>query len=111
QTQKLIFKKGDFYEHRPVMITRNDYSQNILNGDTGIVRKDENGVLRAWFEDGKGGLKSVLPGYIQDAETAFAMTIHKSQGSEFGQVLVLLPDAGEISLLTRELLYTAITRA
>lgn len=111
KSQRLIFGKGDFYENRPVMITRNDYHHNVFNGETGIIRMDENGVLRAWFEDGNGRLKSVLPGYIQDAETAFAMTIHKSQGSEFNQVLVLLPDTKDVSVITRELLYTAVTRA
>lgn len=53
----------------------------------------------------------MLPGYLTQAETAFAMTIHKSQGSEFGEVLVLLPDTTDVPILTRELLYTAVSRA
>lgn len=82
----------------------------MFNGDVGIIR-NENGKLRAWFEDGDKKVKSVLPGYIEKAETVFAMTIHKSQGSEFGKVMVVLPDNSENRLLTRELLYTGITRA
>ncbi len=64
-----------------------------------------------WFEDNNNELKSVLPGYVAEAETVFAMTIHKSQGSEYNEVLVILPDEENIALLTRELLYTAVTRA
>ncbi len=99
-----------FYENRPVMVTSNNYSVGVFNGDIGIVRKDEFGEMKVWFEDGSGALKPVMPGYIAHAETAFAMTIHKSQGSEFDKVLVVLPQK-ETTLLTRELLYTAVTRA
>ena len=107
----LIKPDGVFYEHRPIMITRNLYDLGLLNGDTGIIRKDVSGNLRAWFEDGKGGIKSVLPAYLNHSETAFAMTIHKSQGSEFDHVMVILPEGNNNVLLTRELLYTGITRA
>ncbi|MFZ9504093.1 MAG: ATP-binding domain-containing protein, partial [Cyclobacteriaceae bacterium] len=71
----------------------------------------------AWFEsgnpsaEGKSEVRSVLPAYLTHVETTFAMTIHKSQGSEYDQVLVVLPDDPEHPILTRELLYTAITRA
>ena len=75
------------------------------------IRRDAQGVCRAWFEDSEHGLKSVLPGFIPDTETVFAMTIHKSQGSEYEQVLVQLPEKGGERLLTCELLYTAVTRA
>jgi exodeoxyribonuclease V alpha subunit len=102
---------SEFYENRPIILTRNYYDLGLFNGDNGIIRADEKGVLMAWFEDGSGGLKSVLPGYLSDAETAFAMTIHKSQGSEFNEVLVILPQAADVPILTRELLYTAVTRA
>ena len=67
--------------------------------------------MRAWFEDSDKNLRSVMPGYITGAETVFAMTIHKSQGSEYKQVLVILPPNSGSQLLTRELLYTAVTRA
>ncbi|MFX1703095.1 exodeoxyribonuclease V subunit alpha [Chitinophaga sp. CC14] len=109
--KKLITTNTEFYENRPVILTRNYYEHGLFNGDTGIIRADENGVLLAWFEDSTGALKAVLPGYLTQAETAFAMTIHKSQGSEFGEVLVLLPDTTDVPILTRELLYTAVSRA
>jgi exodeoxyribonuclease V alpha subunit len=107
----LIKPDGEFYENRPIMVTRNMYDLGLLNGDTGIMRKDANGNLKVWFEDGQGGIKSVLPAYLNFSETAFAMTIHKSQGSEFDNVMVILPEGISNALLTRELLYTGITRA
>ena len=106
-----ITLKGDFYEHRPIMINSNNYSLGLFNGDIGIIRPDGNGVLKAWFETAEGELKAILPGLIGQAETVYAMTIHKSQGSEFNKVLIVLPDAENISILTRELLYTGVTRA
>lgn len=109
--RKLLSAAKEFYEHRPLILTRNYYEHNLFNGDTGIVREDDNGVLMAWFEDSEGHLRAVLPGYLTDAETVFAMTIHKSQGSEFNEVLVVLPPATDVAILTRELLYTAVTRA
>jgi exodeoxyribonuclease V alpha subunit len=77
----------------------------------GILRPDAHGNLRAWFTDSNGELRSILPAYLSDAETVFAMTIHKSQGSEFDKVMVILPEGTDNLLLTRELLYTAVTRA
>jgi len=101
-----------FYQNRPVMVTSNNRQLNLFNGDVGILRADESGVMRAWFEAADGSLRSVLPGFIGSMETAFAMTIHKSQGSEFSEVLVLLPEKSQSAkMLTRELLYTAVTRA
>ena len=107
----LIKPDGEMYENRPIMVTRNMYDLGLLNGDTGIMRKDASGNLKVWFEDGQGGIKSVLPAYLNYSETAFAMTIHKSQGSEFDNVMVILPEGTSNALLTRELLYTGITRA
>ncbi|SFE07675.1 DNA helicase/exodeoxyribonuclease V, alpha subunit [Chitinophaga sp. CF118] len=109
--KRLIKINAEFYENRPIILTRNYYEHNLFNGDTGIIRMDENNVLMAWFEDGTGELKAVLPGYLTEAETVFAMTIHKSQGSEFNKVLVVLPAVTNVAILTRELLYTAVTRA
>lgn len=109
--RRLINSYQEFYENRPVILTRNYYEHRLFNGDTGIIRADENNVLMAWFEDSEGELRAVLPGYLTEAETVFAMTIHKSQGSEFNQVLVILPPASDVAILTRELLYTAVTRA
>ncbi|MCW3109774.1 MAG: exodeoxyribonuclease alpha subunit, partial [Segetibacter sp.] len=109
--KKLITKKSEYYENRPIIVTKNYYSLGLFNGDVGIIRPDENGVLKAWFEDSNNELKSVFPGYVAESETVFAMTIHKSQGSEYDKVLVILPDNSNIQILTRELLYTAVTRA
>lgn len=109
--KKLIHHTVPFYENRPIILTRNYYEHGLFNGDTGIIRANEEGVLMAWFEDSSGTLKSIMPGYLSEAETVFAMTIHKSQGSEFDEVLVVLPALADTPLLTRELLYTAVTRA
>jgi exodeoxyribonuclease V alpha subunit len=111
QQKKLIEKSLEFYEHRPIMITRNHYDLKLFNGDIGIIRKDGAGVLKAWFIDSENNLRSILPGFVAGSETVFAMTIHKSQGSEFEKVLVMLPGQADIAILTRELLYTGVTRA
>jgi exodeoxyribonuclease V alpha subunit len=111
QQKKIINITGAFYENRPVIITQNYYDLNLFNGDIGIVRADENGDLKAWFENSVKELKSFSPTYLTQCETVFAMTIHKSQGSEFDEVMIVLPDSPNISILTRELLYTAVTRA
>lgn len=110
EKRRLIRVNSRFYENRPVMVSSNNYHIGVFNGDLGIARKDEHGAMKVWFEDTEGGLKPVIPAYISQAETAFAMTIHKSQGSEFDRVVVVLPRT-ESPLLTRELLYTGITRA
>jgi exodeoxyribonuclease V alpha subunit len=111
QDRKLISLSQEFYEHRPIMVTSNNYPLDLFNGDMGIIRKDKNGLLKAWFENSEGKLKPVIPGLLSSVETAYAMTIHKSQGSEFDRVMIVLPDAEDISILTRELLYTGVTRA
>jgi exodeoxyribonuclease V alpha subunit len=108
---KWIRKDTEFYEHRPVMMTKNNYNLGLFNGDIGIVRKDSEGKIKVWFENSEGNLISFLPAAIDAVETVYAMTIHKSQGSEFDQVMIILPKNDELALLTRELLYTAITRA
>jgi exodeoxyribonuclease V alpha subunit len=92
------------------MVTRNDYALDLFNGDLGILWPDPDGVLRAWFLRPDGSLKQIAPSRLPVHETAFAMTVHKSQGSEFDRVLLLLPDR-DVRVLTRELLYTGITRA
>lgn len=104
-----------WYPGRPVIITRNCYHLGLYNGDIGICLEDktaagESGKLKVWFEDSEGGVRSFLPYRIPEHQTAFAMTIHKSQGSEFEQVIVILPD-DDNQVLSRELIYTAITRA
>ncbi len=113
---------GGWYPGRPVMIRQNDYNLNLFNGDIGICLPDpattgddpanvgNHNKFQVWFEREDGGLKGYQPSLLPPHETVFAMTIHKSQGSEFAEVLVVLPTA-DSPLLTRELIYTAITRA
>ena len=107
-------KAGLWYEGRPVMITRNDYSLRLMNGDIGIALLDASGKLRVAFpgdeSEGSDKIRWVSPMRLPDAETAFAMTVHKSQGSEFDHVALLLPPVRS-PVLTRELVYTGITRA
>jgi exodeoxyribonuclease V alpha subunit len=98
-----------WYSGRPVMVTRNDPNLKLMNGDVGQCLPTPNG-LRVAFPDGKGGVRWVLPSRLDAVETVFAMTVHKSQGSEYDHVLMVLPDR-EAPVLTRELLYTGITRA
>ena len=99
--------EGEWYPGRPLMITSNDYTLDLYNGDIGVVVRTSEG-LRVVFE--RGGLRSFPPGYLGDHTTVHALTIHKSQGSQFGEVVVSLPSESS-RLLTRELLYTAVTRA
>ena len=98
-----------FYHGRPIMITQNDYRQQLFNGDTGLILKDETGQLRACFLI-DNVLRWVDLIRLPAHETAFAITIHKSQGSEFEHVCVVLPQE-DTAILNRELLYTGITRA
>jgi exodeoxyribonuclease V alpha subunit len=101
-----------WYVGRPVMVTQNDYRQNLFNGDIGIALPNASGELRVWFPTGEAGqYRAVAPIRLPAHETAWAMTIHKSQGSEFTRVLLILPEAEDLPLLGRELLYTAVTRA
>ncbi|MBE0668208.1 MAG: ATP-binding domain-containing protein, partial [Bacteroidales bacterium] len=107
-------KAEGFYENQPVIVTHNDYNLDIFNGDVGIIRKESrNGkeTFYAHFEDSSGEIRKIPAGYLNNFETVFAMTIHKSQGSEFDNVVVILPEKQGERLLTRELLYTAVTRA
>lgn len=103
-------KPALWYEGRPVMITRNDYNLGLMNGDIGITLKDSNNKLRVAFPSDESGLRWISPMRLPDVETAFAMTVHKSQGSEFNHVAMVLPEARS-RVLTRELVYTGITRA
>jgi exodeoxyribonuclease V alpha subunit len=108
----LIEQHNRWYPGRPVMVTVNDYHLKLFNGDIGIVLPDtENGGNpRVWFPAPEGGIRNVSPVRLPAHETVFAMTVHKSQGSEFDRVLILLPDR-DSEALTRELIYTGITRA
>lgn len=108
----IITPNGRWYAGQPIMVTRNDYGLRLFNGDMGIMLPDPvvGNELRAFFTTADGSLRSVLPLRLPQHETAFAMTVHKSQGSEFDRVLLLLPDR-QSDVLTRELVYTALTRA
>jgi len=101
---------GDrWYPGRPVIIQRNDYRSGLANGDVGICLRDQDGELRVWFP-GEAGPRALLPTALPEHATAYAMTVHKSQGSEFDRVILLLPEK-DTPVLTRELIYTGITRA
>ena len=117
--RKLIDGDQQWYEGRPVLMTRNDYGLGLMNGDIGIALMLPEGegqarrhVLRVAFarNDGQGGIRFVLPSRLNDVETVYAMTVHKSQGSEFIHTALILPDALN-PVLTKELIYTGITRA
>jgi exodeoxyribonuclease V alpha subunit len=115
---RLIDSDQQWYEGRPVLMTRNDYGLGLMNGDIGIALRlpeasgSQQQVLRVAFprNDGKGGVRFVLPSRLNEVETVYAMTVHKSQGSEFSHTALLLPD-GLNPVLTKELIYTGITRA
>ena len=109
--QRRIFRpqNGRWYHGRPVMIARNDASLGLFNGDIGIALDQGEGV-RVWFPLPDGSLKSVQPSRLPEHDTAWAMTVHKSQGSEFDHAALILPGQ-MVPVVTRELVYTAITRA
>lgn len=98
-----------WYNGRPIMISRNDSSLGLFNGDIGIALDTGEG-LRVWFPMPDGTIKSVQPSRLPGHDTAFAMTVHKSQGSEFEHAALVLPNQ-YTAVVTRELVYTAITRA
>ena len=108
----LIDPKNRWYRGRPVMVTANDYGLKLFNGDVGMVLPDpeSDGQHRVFFAAHDGGVRSYSPLRLPAHETVFAMTVHKSQGSEFDQVLLLLPES-DSQVLSRELVYTGITRA
>ncbi len=108
----LIRREGRWYRGRPILITRNDYNLRLFNGDVGITLPDPEvrSELRVFFPGPEGAPRKFPPLRLPDHETVFAMTVHKSQGSEFDRVLFLMPDRS-VPVLTRELVYTAITRA
>jgi len=105
--------RGDVYRGMPVLITRNDYQTGLFNGDIGIILPDPNersSQLFAWFPSDDGSIRRIPCASLPDREPAYTMTVHKSQGSEFEKVLLLLPDR-DTPILTRELIYTGLTRA
>ncbi len=112
---KRLIRPGteQWYAGRPVMITHNDHALGLYNGDIGICMPDKSEEiprLKVFFELPDGSVKAVLPGRVPEHETAYAMTVHKSQGSEFDLTLMLLPNKYN-PVLSRELIYTGVTRA
>lgn len=121
----------EWYPGRAVMITRNDYTVGLFNGDVGLCLRDEDGNLGVWFEVTVQGSTATVgaslaaggaheasrravcfaPGGLPNHQGAFAVTIHKSQGSEYDHVAVLLPPDAENRILSRQLLYTGVSRA
>lgn len=101
-----------WYPGRPVMITRNHYGLGLYNGDVGVALPDAKagGELRVFFPAADSGMRALPPLRLPEHQTVYATTVHKSQGSEFDRVAVVLPDPPS-ALVSRELLYTAITRA
>lgn len=101
----------DDYYGKPILITANDYELNLFNGDTGLLWRDKDGILRACFRGEDRDIRT-LPIYsLPEHVTAWAMTVHKSQGSEFESVVLILPDDENSNAISRELLYTGVTRA
>jgi exodeoxyribonuclease V alpha subunit len=107
--QKPGAREDGFFHGRLVMIRENSYRHGLYNGDVGLVWRDDDGGLRVWFETAAGP-RAWLPAALPTHESAFALTVHKSQGSEFDDVLLALPERS-VRVSSRELLYTAITRA
>jgi len=102
---------SSYFAGRLLQITENSYRHRLFNGDIGVCLRDEDGVLVAWFPGGEdGGLRAFHPATLPAHESAFAMTVHKAQGSEFDAVWLVLP-AHDNRVLSRELIYTGITRA
>jgi exodeoxyribonuclease V alpha subunit len=111
-----VGENAEWYPGRAVIVTQNDYAAGLFNGDVGLCLADESGRLQVWFEAAQmgrsdAGLRSFAPNTLPAHEGAFAITVHKSQGSEYGHVTVLLAPDGDNRILSRQLLYTAVSRA
>lgn len=105
------FSSSAFISGRPILVTSNQHALGLYNGDVGVLLGEQPGSpLRAWFLRGDGDLQALLPAQLPPHESAWAMTVHKAQGSEFDTVELVLPDEPH-PLLTREWLYTAASRA
>jgi len=98
------------YRGMPLLVLRNDYDLGLFNGDTGVLWPDDRGTLQAWLPLAEGGLRPVGLARLPAWQTSYALTVHKAQGSEFDRVLCILPQE-DAPILSRELLYTGITRA
>ena len=99
------------FSGKPILISSNDYELELFNGDIGLLWHDDEKNLRVYFRDIDQGLRSLSLNSLPDHEPAWAMTVHKSQGSEYDSVFLILPGDSHNRALSRELLYTAVTRA
>lgn len=117
QIKAILMAKGDIAEYQlmyaamPIIINENDYKLGLYNGDIGLLWQNDAGHLMAVFEISNNEYKWIMPSRLPQFETVYAMTIHKTQGSEFEHVAMILPNQKDNRLLSRELLYTGITRA
>lgn len=107
--QRIVKIENGWYHGRPVIITRNDYNLGIFNGDLGICIQNPNGELQVFVESG-AELRKFIPAQIVHFQPAYFLTVHKSQGSEYHHIHLLLPRS-DSPVLTSELIYTAVTRA
>ena len=108
--RNVIPPRETWYPGRPILITTNSTDLELSNGDTGLALIDpDDGCLKVWFESANGNVRSLSPLRMPAHETAYAMTVHKSQGSEFQEILLVLPEEAH-PLVNRELIYTAVTR-
>ena len=122
EIERVLLETGSIPEHltssypgKPILITKNDYQLQLYNGDVGVLlpdltAKDDPDQLWAWFMGKENVPRRFAPARLPDYQSAYAMTVHKSQGSEFDRVLFILPDE-DAPVLTRELIYTGLTRA
>jgi exodeoxyribonuclease V alpha subunit len=107
--ERLSRGKKQLYPGMPVMILRNDYENDLFNGDRGVIVLD-NAVFCAVFRDNQGLIRSIPVSLLKEWEISYAQTIHKSQGNEYETAAVIIDKSAE-KMLTREILYTAVTRA
>ncbi|WP_163054479.1 exodeoxyribonuclease V subunit alpha [Acidithiobacillus ferrooxidans] len=110
QRQGILQSRGLWYAGRPTLVTRNDPNLGLSNGDIGIALPDPDKRLRVYFPNSEDAPRAILPSRLNHTESAWAMTVHKAQGSEFAHTVLILPPE-DSPVLSRELLYTAITRA
>ncbi|MCP3690327.1 MAG: ATP-binding domain-containing protein, partial [Gammaproteobacteria bacterium] len=99
------------FQGKPILITSNDYALGLFNGDIGMLWPDASNQIQAYFSDSAGGLRALAVSSLPEYISAWAMTVHKSQGSEFDKVTLILPPEKQKYAFSRALLYTAITRA
>jgi exodeoxyribonuclease V alpha subunit len=118
RVERFLLREGGFepgllwYPGRPVMVEQNDYQLDLFNGDVGVVVPSEtiSGDFSVYFPGVEGDGRLIAPSRLPQHTTVYAMTVHKSQGSEFDRVVLVLPPHRS-PVVTRELLYTAVTRA